>query len=532
MPPASHARSIFVSYSSADRANAEQLVALIKQSAPDAFEIFIDKAGDLRANDIPSGDYWLPHLANRLHRAHAVLALVSKPYLNSDMCWFEGSTALAMGKLIPIKIDEALPDEDITEPFRQVSIPTLDVAALTDVQNGKTRGNSPVATQTFLDMVSDLKSVTLKKHPFHTWEEAEAHKVGEIALALQKAMKRPLPRKNLNWSRGELGKRQRFRFLSAIADFSNCAGETPWDAARRRALRALRAAPMDQTVRAAVLIGLVGELMQAARTTGGANMSANPEPWRWLGDLALPLDREISRFAYGKSGDIPNDVRETFQVLRQKTSGRTRATWIGIGLGLLAGTGIGVVLAAIMGNGATTPAPQRLGGPDPAAPQPLALPAPVLSPDAAPTVTASSQPTPTQPHVQVQAQLQAPVAAPPPVPAPVAAPEAVAKPAVVEAPAPLLFRVGVRGLEDSVRREADKRAYSFSWEEVYATVIAINRDSLCSLERRALAGEGGDPLNMIGGAEEFRWPSTDQILQYKAGPRACYTLAAPVAKAP
>ncbi len=449
----------------------------------------VAKAGDVRGMEMAPGEDWLPDLAGRLHDVHAVLALDSRSYLNSDMCWFEGLTALGMNKLIPIKIDPALAYGEMPEPFRKANVPALDLAALADNDAGKAHLGSPEAVRAFMALVEELKVASASRRPFDAWEEAEVHRVGETALALQKAFRWPFQRKSLNWSQGKLGAQQRFRFHAALSDLCNCAGNSRWDAARRRALRALHDAPGKASVRAAVVLGLIGELSPAeARCPDGANR--NPEPWRRLGDLALPFDRKVSRFAYARAGDIPNDVRETFQVMQQRSAGRATVGWAGLGVGAVIGTSLGVILAS------------GLGGPPPAV---------RLTPAAGGARVAPAAPNPS---TAAPARL-APATSPAPAP-----PAIVARP-LAPSPASLRFSVAAKGLEYSVKEKLRATPNEFSWQEVYAATIAVNLEALCSAQRRVRAERGSDPLNAIGSAEIFAWPSLDEVRAHRADPRAC-----------
>jgi hypothetical protein len=94
-------------------------------------------------------------------------------------------------------------------------------------------------------------------------------------------------------------------------------------------------------------------------------------------------------------------------------------------------------------------------------------------------------------------------------------------PASVPAPAPITFAVGAKGLEYSIRDKLRASPSNFSWQEVYAATIAVNLKALCSPQRRAQAGESGDPLNAIGSAELFAWPSLDEVKAHRADARAC-----------
>ena len=375
-------------------------------------------------------------------------------------------------------------------PFRKANVPALDVAALADNDAGKAHLGSPEAARAFMALVDELKLATASRRPFESWEEAEAHRVGETALALQKAFRWPFQRKGLNWSQGRLGAQQRFRFHAALSDLSNCAGNSRWDAARRRALRALHDAPGKASVRAAVVLGLIGEL-SPSEARGEESANRNPEPWRWLGDLALPFDRKVSRFAYARAGDIPNDVRETFQVMRQRSAGRATVGWTRLGVGAVIGTGLGVMLASV------------LGGPPPTARQAAASGGARIAP-------AAPNPATAEPGRMALAT------------SPAAAPLAIAAtPLLAPAPASVRFSVAAKGLEYSVKEKLGASPNEFSWQEVYAATIAVNLAALCSAERRVRAGRGSDPLNAIGSAEIFAWPSLDEVRAHRADPRAC-----------
>ena len=99
---------VFVSYSNQDRDIALKLVERLRKAAPEGIEIVIDEAIDAETDAIPSEAYRLPYVGKRLRNANAVIAVLTRSYAESDPCWLEMSTALAMGKIVPISLDPGL----------------------------------------------------------------------------------------------------------------------------------------------------------------------------------------------------------------------------------------------------------------------------------------------------------------------------------------------------------------------------------------------------------------------------------------
>ena len=95
-----------------------------------------------------------------------------------------------------------------------------------------------------------------------------------------------------------------------------------------------------------------------------------------------------------------------------------------------------------------------------------------------------------------------------------------AKP-LAPSPASVRFSVGAKGLEYSVRDKLRASPTEYAWQDVYAATIAVNMEALCSAQRRVRAGAGSDPLNAIGSAEIFAWPSLDEVRAHRNDPRAC-----------
>ncbi len=86
----------------------EPLVPVVRKAAPEGLEIVIDDAIDAETDAIPSESYRLRYVGKRLRNANAVLAVLTRSYAESDPCWLEMSTALAMGKIVPISLDPGL----------------------------------------------------------------------------------------------------------------------------------------------------------------------------------------------------------------------------------------------------------------------------------------------------------------------------------------------------------------------------------------------------------------------------------------
>jgi hypothetical protein len=89
--------------------------------------------------------------------------------------------------------------------------------------------------------------------------------------------------------------------------------------APRKALKAMAAEPTQPRVRAEALVGLIGAL--TSPTDGSSPVTAS-ERWEFIGDVALPIDRDISHFACTRAGKIPNALQKMFQVLRPGRSKR------------------------------------------------------------------------------------------------------------------------------------------------------------------------------------------------------------------
>jgi hypothetical protein len=89
--------------------------------------------------------------------------------------------------------------------------------------------------------------------------------------------------------------------------------------ARRKALKAMAAEPPQPRVSAEALVGLIGAL--TSPTDGSSPVTAS-ERWEFIGGIALPIDRDVSRFGYTRTGRIPNELQKMFQAPRPGRSKR------------------------------------------------------------------------------------------------------------------------------------------------------------------------------------------------------------------
>jgi hypothetical protein len=455
---------VFISYSSKDRDLAEKLVGKLRQSAP-KLDVFIDKAIDDETDSIPSGAYWLPYVGRRLRSANAVVALLSKPYADSDACWFEISAAQAMEKVLPVNIDPALSPANLNALVAQTNIPTFSAGWLgKDEPDDGSREKAA-----FGRFARDVEAMCERYRPFSDWAPAEPREAKTLATALAKRLRPRLFRHTrLVWSPGALGRAQKSRFLLAVSSMSNALGDGVWDVARRKALKALSDEPLKGHVRAEALMGLVGELMSPSDRSAPVDAK---EPWEFVGDISLPMDGDISRFAYTKAGNVPNDVRKIFQVLKPRATGRTAAVVLGAVGGGIAGLVIGYYLGQAQRGDA---------GPDSQRPPP----------------------SPQAPHVP-------PRPAPPPPPPVVSPPPLVAS----QPPPPEVLTVSAKGLEASVKNELERLGQpEESWPEVYSQVISLNLNTLCTPAKwnRALAA-GKKPLDIITMEDRILWPTQTDL---------------------
>lgn len=467
---------VFVSYSNQDRDIAFRLVDRLRAAAPEGLAIEIDEPIDAASDTIGADAYRLPFVGKRLRNANAVIAVLTRSYAESDPCWLEMSAAKMMEKVVPINLDPGLSPAGLSSMVAQKNI-----IAIAPGWFSKEPGEVEAAeTAKFERFVRDLKVESEKHSPFSAWAPAEPKDVRRMTAALAEALQpRPFRRTGLIWSPGSIAQPEKKRFFAAIESMAIATGDSPWDVARRRALKAMAAEPGEARVRAEALMGLIGEL--TAPSDGSAPVIAQ-EPWEFIGDFALPIDRDISRFAYTRAGKIPNELRKLFQVLRPGRSKR-RAIFT---LGALLGGAVGVALtyggSVLFGQ----PGPKTATGP---APEPTDASSPQFA-------TPSPQPS-HDPPVVVQS-------APEPMVAPPAAPAE-----IVQAPASSTFVVNVRGLEATVQAELARRQMNdVSWREVYSQVISLNINALCSPGRWKVADEvGRKPLDVIRAETQLSWPT-------------------------
>lgn len=461
---------VFVSYSDQDRDIAMKLVERLRKAAPTGVEIFIDDAIDAETDAIPSDAYRLLYVGKRLRDANAVVAVLTRSYAESDPCWLEMSAALAMGKIVPISLDPGLSPAGIDSMVRRKS-----VVAIAPAWFSKEPGEVEAFETAKFDMFArDLKAEADRHTAFAEWMPAEPLDVRTLTKSLNDDLQpRMVRRSGLVWSPGSLAEVQKQRFFAAIDSMSIATGDGAWDVARRRALKALADEPMRSSVRVEALMGLVGEL--TAPSDGSPPVTAQ-EPWEFVGDMALPIDRDISRVAYMKAGKIPNELRKMFQVLRPGRSKRRAIFALGAVLGGIAGVALtygGQILFGQLGAKATTPTPEPAAAPAPPA---VAL---------APPVTTQAAPAAAQPGA------------------------AVATPGPVPSPASATFVISSRGLEASVKAEMARRSLDKSaWQETYSQVISLNQNALCSPGRwRAAETAGKKPLDIIGPNTQLTWPT-------------------------
>lgn len=504
----------FVSYSHQDREIAVKLVERLRKAAPE-IGIVLDDAIDAETTAIPSGAYSLPFVGKRLRNANAVISVLTRSYAESDPCWLEMSAALMMEKVIPINLDPGLSPAGL-----ESMVGGRNIVAIAPGWFNKEPGEVEAAeTAKFDSFVRVLKTETGTTSPFAAWQPAEPKDARPMAAAVVAALRpRAFRRTDLIWSPGSLADVQKRRFFAAIDSMSIATGEGGWDVARRKVLKAMSAEPMQRRVRAEALMGLIGEL--TAPSDGSPPVTAH-DPWEFVGDFALPIDRDISRYAYTRAGKIPNELRKMFQVLRPGRSKRRRLFAAGAVLGGI----VGVVLTyggqMLFGQPGPrlasdprqpdTP-PTRPADDTPAAPQtaqvtPQAAPAPSLTPPViAPPVTAP--PVTAPPSAAPATPPSRPAPSPPPqvAIAPTAPP-----PPVVSAPptSETQFAVSARGLEASVKAEIARRNLDESaWKEVYGQVISLNINTLCSPEKWKAAEESGrKPLDIIAADTQLTWPT-------------------------
>ena len=483
---------VFVSYSHQDRDIALKLVERLRKAAPEGVEIVIDEAIDAETDAIPSGAYRLPYVGKRLRNANAVIAVLTRSYAESDPCWLEMSAALAMNKIVPISLDPGLSPAGIDSMVSRKS-----VVAIAPAWFGKEPGEvEAFETAKFDKFARDLKAEADRHQAFTEWAPAEPRDVRTLTKSLTDDLQtRMFRRSGLVWSPGSLAEVQKRRFFAAIDSMSIATGDGVWDVARRRALKALATEPMRSSVRVEALFGLIGEL--TAPSDGGTPVTAQ-EPWEFVGDMALPIDRDISRVAYMRAGKIPNELRKMFQVLRPGRSKRRAIFALGAVLGGVVGVALtygGQMLFGQPGAKGATPPPQPTSAP---APPMVALAAP---PGLAPPVTVQS----VTPQL-VPRPGERPSASPPATPKS-AAP--VSTPSPAPSPAPATFVISSRGLEASVKAELERRDLDTSdWQKTYSQVISLNINTLCSPGRwKTAEATGKKPLDFIDANTQLTWPT-------------------------
>jgi len=494
---------VFVSYARQDRDMALKLADRLRKAAPAGMEIAIDEAADGELANTASDSYRLPYVGRRLRNANAVVPVLTRSYAESDPCWLELSASLMMEKVVPISLDPGLSPAGISS-----MVAHQDVMSIAPGWFNKEPGEvEAFETAKFEMFVRDLAAETARHTPFSDWQPAEPKEVRALAGSLANALRPRLFRQTgLAWSPGSLSVVQKERFFAAIESMTIATGDGAWDVARRRALKAMAAEPTQPRVRAEALMGLIGEL--TAPTDGSPAVTAS-EPWEFIGDFALPIDRDISRFAYTRAGKIPNELRKMFQVLRPGRSKRGAMFAFGTMLGGLVGVVLtygGQMLFGQPGSLAEADPPQPdnsvASAPDLVRP-PATTPAP--APSMSPPVLARPQADPPQAILRGAAQpLQTPpapdAAAAPPSPSPAPSPAAPARPA---------FAVSARGLEASVLLEMGRRDLDAGgWKEVYGEVISVNINTLCSPEKWAAAeAVGKKPLDLIDASTQLTWPT-------------------------
>lgn len=490
---------VFVSYSYQDRELAGKLVERLRNAAPEDVEIVLDEAIDAKTDAIAADAYRLPFVGMRLRSANAVVAVLTRSYAESDPCWLEMSAALMMEKVVPINLDPGLSPDGLKSMVAEKAI-----IALAPGWFNKEPGEVERAeTAKFERFVADMVAESRTHKAFTDWQPAEPKDVRGMTVALAAALRpRWFDRTGLVWSPGSLSEVQKRRFFAAIDTMAIATGDGAWDVARRKALKGMADAPAAPRARAEALMGLVGEL--TAPSDGSPPVTAQ-EPWEFVGDMALPIDRDISRFAYTRAGKIPNELRKMFQVLRPGKSKR-RAIFA---LGALVGGVVGVALAyggqMLFGQSGVRLA--QLPPPTDNPPEPQQA---VRAPEPAPPVVTRSAAAPVaKPDVTIQLAPPQALSSPPPV----------AQPMQPQAPASIAagpaFSISARGLEASVKAELARRRQDASgWKEVYGQVVSLNMNTLCSPERwKAAERAGKKPLDLISADTQLTWPTDTNMVK-------------------
>jgi len=493
---------VFVSYANQDRDIALKLVERLRKAAPAALEIVIDDPIDGAMDAVGSDAYRLPFAGRRLRNANAVVSVLTRSYAESDPCWLEMSAALMMEKVVPINLDPGLSPAGLSS-----MVPQKAIIAIAPGWFDKEPGEVEAAeTAKFERFVRDLAAEASKHRPFSDWQPAEPKDVRPLTAALATALRRRTLRQSaLVWSPGSIAEVQKRRFFTAIESMSIATGDGVWDVARRKALKAMAEAPAAPRVRAEALMGLIGEL--TAPSDGSPPVTAQ-EPWEFIGDFALPIDRDISRFAYTRAGKIPNELRKLFQVLRPGRSKRQTMFAFGAVIGGVIGAMLTYGAHMMFGQPGARPAAPPPEPTDTSAPQ-LALrtQAPDLAQRALAPPTPASPPTAPPPREPSFSVHSAPLATEPPraAAAPITPPASIPQPSSP----PATFVINARGLEATVRAEfARQTATEGTWQQVYGEVISLNLNSLCSPERwKAADALGKKPLDLIQSDTQLTWPT-------------------------
>lgn len=479
-----------------------KLADRLRKAAPAGMEIALEDAADGELVNTAGDSYRLPYVGRRLRNANAVVPVLTRSYAESDPCWLELSASLMMGKVVPISLDPGLSPAGISSMVAHQNVMSI-APGWFNKEPGEVEA---FETAKFEMFVRALTAESERHHPFSEWLPAEPKEVRALSASLARALQPRLFRQSgLVWSPGSLSIVQKERFFAAIESMTIATGDGVWDVARRKALNAMAAAPTQPRVRAEALMGLIGEL--TAPTDGSPAVTAS-EPWEFIGDFSLPIDRDISRFAYTRAGKIPNELRKMFQVLRPGRSKRGAMFALGTMLGGL----VGVVLT--YGGQMLFGQPGDLAEADPpkpdnsiaSSPNLVRPPAPATAPvpSMSPPVLASPQAGPPQAMLRGAAPpLQIPRA-----PDTSAAPPS---PALSAAPPRPAFAVSARGLEVSVLAEMGRRGLDAgAWKEIYGEVISVNIKTLCSPEKWAEAeaeAAGRKPLDLIDASTQLTWPT-------------------------
>lgn len=489
---------VFVSYARQDRDMALKLADRLRKAAPQGMEIAIDEAADGELANTANDTYRLPYVGRRLRNANAVVPVLTRSYAESDPCWLELSASLMMEKVVPISLDPGLSPAGISSMVAHQDVMSI-APGWFDTEPGEVEA---FETAKFEMFVRDLTTKSERHRPFSEWQPAEPKQVRTLAASLAKALQPRLFRQSgLVWSPGSLSVVQKERFFAAIESLTIATGEGVWDMARRKALKAMAAEPTQPRVRAEALMGLIGEL--TSPTDGSPPVTAS-EAWEFIGDFALPIDRDISRFAYTRAGKIPNELRKMFQVLRPGRSKRRAMFALGTMLGGLVGVALtygGQMLFGQPSDRAEADPPQPdnsiASTPEIARPR-AAVPAPAISLN--PPGLAGPQAEPPQMGLRAMA---------PPLQAAPAPKAGTSSPQLTAAPPRSAFTVSARGLEASVLAEIGRRELDAgAWKEVYGQVISVNTNTLCSPEKWIAAEAAGKkPLDLIDSSTQLTWPT-------------------------